>query len=211
MIALSVEKFKELISDEVMIIDTRSPEEFSIGFIPNSIFIGNIEPQVAHLLPLLPSHKGLLVVKGNNASPSYLNEQNNRLLGYLDGGFDTWKQASMPLDMIIDIEADELKMDMNYDKNIVITDVRTELEFKQAHVTSAFNLPIYSILDTLTISQFEDTDNIYLYSEDGYLSLTAASLLKRQQIHNLRNVLGGFKEISQVPNMPITHAKEMMN
>ncbi|MEI8280208.1 MAG: rhodanese-like domain-containing protein, partial [Bacteroidota bacterium] len=49
----------------------------------------------------------------------------------------------------------------------------------------------------------EDENNLYIHCAGGYRSVIAASLLKRQGIHNLRNVLGGFGKIKLIPNMPI--------
>lgn len=96
--------------------------------------------------------------------------------------------------MIIDIEPDELKMDMNYDPKMIIVDVRKELEFDNGHVTSALNIPLQSMTNLTMISNFEDHDNIYIHCAGGYRSVIASSLLKRQGIHNLRNVLGGYEK-----------------
>ena len=51
--------------------------------------------------------------------------------GYLKGGFDEWKNAEEPIDMVIDIEADEFAMDIPFDEKMVIIDVRTEDEYNK--------------------------------------------------------------------------------
>jgi hydroxyacylglutathione hydrolase len=43
--------------------------------------------------------------------------------------------------MIIDIEADELAMDIPFDENLVVIDVRRETEFADGHVKDAVNSP----------------------------------------------------------------------
>jgi hydroxyacylglutathione hydrolase len=113
--------------------------------------------------------------------------------------------------MIIDIEADELKMDLNYDPKMIVVDVRKNVEFENGHVKSAVNIPLDTMTDILTMSKFEDTDNIYVHCAVGYRSVIASSLLKKQGIHNLRNVVGGYEQIKQIPEMPLVAAKEMLN
>jgi rhodanese-related sulfurtransferase len=43
----------------------------------------------------------------------------------------------------------------------------------------------------------EDHHNVYILSQTGYKSLIAASLLKRQGIHNIRTVQGGWNEVKK--------------
>ncbi len=44
--------------------------------------------------------------------------------------------------MIIDIEPAELAMDIPYDENIVLLDVRKPVEFAEGHIRDAVNLPL---------------------------------------------------------------------
>ena len=44
----------------------------------------------------------------------------NNVNGYVAGGFEAWKAAGEPIDMIINIEADELAMDIPFDENLVV-------------------------------------------------------------------------------------------
>jgi rhodanese-related sulfurtransferase len=46
-------------------------------------------------------------------------------------------------------------------------------------------------------------NNLYVHCAGGYRSVIAASLLKRQGYHNLRNVLGGFGKMKNVKGMPV--------
>jgi rhodanese-related sulfurtransferase len=50
------------------------------------------------------------------------------------------------------------------------------------------------------MANFDDNQNIYIHCLGGYRSVIASSLIKRQGIHNIRNVLGGFKAISELPD-----------
>jgi len=57
-------------------------------------------------------------------------------------------------------------------------------------------------LDELTdpgsMAHLEDNHNIYVHCAGGYRSVIAASLMKKQGIHNLRNVLGGWGQIKEL-------------
>ena len=51
--------------------------------------------------------------------------------------------------------------------------------------------------DPASMANLEEDQNIYVHCGSGYRSVIAASLLKRQGIHNLYNVLGGWEKIKE--------------
>ena len=127
----------------------------------------------------------------------------DNILGYLNGGYDAWTAAGETIDLIIDIEADEFAMDIPHDPKMEIVDVRKPAEFIAGHVKGATNLPLDELTDPLYIANFEDDANLYIHCAGGYRSVIAASLIKRQGVHNLRNVLGGFGKIKLEKTIPI--------
>jgi rhodanese-related sulfurtransferase len=131
--------------------------------------------------------------------------------GYLEGGFATWQQAGEPIDIIIDVEADELAMDIPFDSNLVVLDVRRETEFADGHVKGAINLPLNALADPGSMADLEERYNIYVHCGGGYRSIIAASLLKRQGIHNLRNVSGGWSKIKDQKGIEIEKEKTVLN
>ena len=48
------------------------------------------------------------------------------------------------------------------------------------------------------MTNLDDNHNIYVHCAGGYRSVIASSLMKRQGIHNLRNVLGGWGKIKEI-------------
>jgi rhodanese-related sulfurtransferase len=114
----------------------------------------------------------------------------DKVIGYLEGGFEAWKKAGEPIDLIIDVEADELMMDMPHDEKLIVLDVRRETEYADGHLKDAMNLPLNDMTDPGRMANLEEDENIYVHCAGGYRSVIAASLMKRQGIHNLRNVLG---------------------
>jgi hydroxyacylglutathione hydrolase len=200
--ALSVDEFKEKIKDDnVVILDTRKSAVFTEGFIPSSISIGLDGRYAEWAGSLLPFDKTLLLVteegKEEESIIRLARVGFDKMAGYLNGGYGAWKNAGEKIDLIIDVEADELAMDLPFDPNIVVVDVRKEMEFADGHVKDAINLPLNDLTDPGLMADFDDKQNIYVHCAGGYRSIIAASLLKRQGIHNIRNVVGGWGKIKE--------------
>ena len=135
----------------------------------------------------------------------------DRIAGCLQGGFENWKKAGEEIDMIINVEADELMMDIPFDENLLVLDVRRPNEFAEGHLRGSRNIPLSEMADPGNLSMFEEDDNLYVHCTSGYRSVIAASLLKRQGIHNLRNVEGGWDEISKQEKVEIVKEKSILN
>jgi rhodanese-related sulfurtransferase len=213
--ALSVEDFKKLADTETIILDTRHASVFTEGFVPGSIFIG-LEGRFAEWAgSLLPFDKSILLVTEPGKEEETVIRLSrvgfDKMQGYLKGGFAAWAAAGEKVDMIIDVEADELAMDIPHDPNLVVVDVRKETEFGNGHVKDAMNVPLDEMMDVANIAQFEDDQNLYVHCAGGYRSVIASSLLKRQGIHNLRNVLGGWGKIKEQKNIKVEKDASVLN
>jgi hydroxyacylglutathione hydrolase len=199
---LSIETIEQKIKDLTILLDTRPDSIFTQGFVPTSIFIG-LEGRFAEWAgSLLPFDREIILIteKGKEEETviRLARVGFSKISGYLAGGFEAWKAAGKEVDMIIDIEADELAMDMPFDPNLQIIDVRRETEFAEGHVKTAINMPLEEMTDIIKIAALDDDQNIYIHCQSGYRSVIASSLIKRQGIHNLRNVIGGWKAISAI-------------
>ncbi len=212
---LSVAEFKKRMKDDVVILDTRHSEIFTEGFIPGSISIG-LDGRFAEWAgSLLPFDTPLLLV----SEPGKEKESIIRLArvgldkvqGYLDGGYDAWKKAGEQSDLIINVEPDELMMDIPFDKNLVVVDVRKPVEYAEGHLNEAINIPLNEMTDPASMANIEDHHNVYVHCAGGYRSVIAASLLKRQGIHNLRNVVGGWGLIKEQEKVEIIKDANVLN
>ena len=194
---LSIAAFKDKVQNEdAWIIDTRPSSVFTSGFVPESISIG-LDGRFAEWDgTIIPLKQPLVIVaeagKEKESVTRLARVGIDNILGYLNGGYDAWTAAGETIDLIIDIEADEFAMDIPHDPKMEIVDVRKPAEFIAGHVKGATNLPLDELTDPLYIANFEDDANLYIHCAGGYRSVIAASLIKRQGVHNLRNVLGGF-------------------
>lgn len=212
---LPVKAIKELLEEEHLLLDTRPAELFTAGFVPGSVFIG-LEGRFAEWAgSLLPFDKPLLLLtEAGREKETVIRLARvgfSKIDGYLDGGFEAWKEAGEPTDMIINIDADELAMDMPFDERLLVVDVRRETEYADGHVKDAFNLPLSELTDPASMANFEDSQNLYIHCAAGYRSVIAASMLKRQGIHNLRNVSGGWASIKEQPKIEQEKENSVLN
>jgi hydroxyacylglutathione hydrolase len=190
----------ELIANETdaLILDVRHQDEFEKGHIPKSIFIGidgGFAPWVGVLIVDIKQPILLITPQGREeetikrlARVGYDNT-----LGYLEGGFETWKDAGLEYDTVTSISAQVLEEKMN--ENILVFDVRKPGEYVAEHVLDVPSTP----LDFLNehIAEFPKNENFYLHCAGGYRSVIAASILKARGYHNVVNVLGGFAAIKK--------------
>jgi len=212
---LSVRDFKKRMKNNIMILDTRNSEKFTEGFIPGSLSIGLNGRFAEWAGSLLPYETPLLLV----CDPGKEKESIIRLArvgldnvqGYLEGGYDAWKNSNEPSDMIINVEADELMMDMPFDQNLIVMDVRRPVEFAEGHLSEALNIPLNEMTDPGKIANIDDRHNLYVHCASGYRSVIAASLLKRQGFHNLRNVAGGWDKIREQQKVKIVKDASILN
>ena len=212
---LNIVELKKLMSEDAILIDTRHADVFTPGFIPGSIFIG-LEGRFAEWAgSLLPFDKPMILLteegKEEETVVRLARVGFDKIQGYVKGGFEAWQNAGEKVDMIVDIEADELAMDIPHDPNLIVVDVRKETEFGDGHVKDAMNVPLTEMTDIANIAQFEDNQNLYVHCAGGYRSVIAASLLKRQGIHNLRNVIGGWGKIKEQKTIKIEKEASVLN
>ncbi len=215
LVPMSLQQFKEAIANQAVVVDTRAAKVFSQGFIPGSVFIG-LEGKFAEWAgSLLPFDKNLILVTDDGKEKETIIRLArvglSNIEGYLAGGYTTWKDAGETIDLIIDVEADELAMDIPFDERLVVIDVRKEVEFANGHVKDAVNIPLADLSDPASMANIEETDNLYLHCGSGFRSVIAASLLKRQGIHNLRNVNGGWAKIKEESNIETEKDASVLN
>jgi hydroxyacylglutathione hydrolase len=213
--ALSIDAVKKGIDEDVILLDTRHADIFTHGFIPGSIFIG-LEGRFAEWAgSLLPFHAPIVLITDEGKEKETIIRLArvgfDKVQGYVAGGFAAWQQAGEPCDMLIDVEADELIMDIPHDNKLVVVDVRRPAEFADGHLKDALNIPLSDMTDPAMLASLEEDQNVYVHCAGGYRSVIAASLIKRQGIHNIRNVLGGWAKIKEQEKAKIEKENSVLN
>lgn len=209
--ALSVADFKAAVEAGAYILDTRPSTVFTEGFVPESISIGLDGRYAEWAGSLLPYEQKLVLVtevgKESESITRLARVGIDKVQGYLEGGFETWIAAGEQADLIIDVEADELAMDIPFDNRLEVIDVRKPAEFEAGHVQGATSMPLSEMTDILNIASIDSEHNLYVHCAGGYRSVIACSLLKRQGFHNLRNVLGGWGKMKDQEGIPVVEGK----
>ncbi len=190
-----------------LILDTRNPQIFATGFIPNSINIG-IDGQFAPWVGTLISDikQELLIV----AEPGREEEVITRLsrvgydnaIGFLDGGFETWKNSGKEMDSITSITADELQERMAENAGFNILDVRRNGEYLSEHIVNAINSPLDNVNDVM--ASIDKEKKYYVHCAGGYRSMIFTSILRARGFDNLVDVKGGFRAIKDSDKFELT-------
>jgi len=194
---LSVKDF-ELIANETdaIVLDVRHQKEFVKGFIPQSIFIGidgGFAPWVGALIKDINQPILLITPKGSEEDTiTRLSRVGfDNVLGYLEGSFDSWRDAGKEIDTLTSVSVDFLEDKIKEDA--LVFDVRKPGEYTSEHIKIAKSTP----LDFLNehISEFPKSEEFYVHCAGGYRSVIAASILKARGFHNVIDIDGGYAAI----------------
>jgi len=189
-----------------LVLDTRPADEFCRGFIPRSVNIGlkgDFAPWVGALL--VDVKQELLLV----CRPGEEEEAITRLsrigfdhvVGYLKGGYTSWKLSGKEEDRVNRITAEEFAARCRKEECRIL-DLRREAEYNTGHLENAENRPLDFINDWYSNAS-EPDGTLYIHCAGGYRSMIAASILKSRGFHGFFEVEGGFKAISGC-GLPLT-------
>lgn len=199
--AIAIKDWNPTIADTT-ILDVRPTEAFIYGFIPESIHIPMAK--IEKYAPLfLADTTQLILVAANTEDAASAATQLEALypkmdISYLDGGWESFIDSDFESDMIIEIEADEFAMDQQFDKNMVVIDVRNTEQYDAEHVAGAISMPVASFADILHIASVDEDKNVYLHCGGGSSAVMTASLFKKHGLHNIRIIEGGFSAIQAI-------------
>jgi len=191
---------------DAVIIDTRDANIFAKGFIPNSINIGIDGSFATWVGTLIPDVKQQILVVAEIGRES---EGITRLarvgydnaLGFLEGGFESWRDLEKEIDKISAVNEDELSLMMQREP-VNILDVRKASEYQSEHLIDAINAPLDFVNDSMT--KIEPNKTYFVHCAGGYRSMTFISILQARGFRNLTNVKGGFNALKESGKFKIT-------
>lgn len=197
--ALSPDAFEAAANETgAVVLDTRSAQTFSEGFIPNSINIGldgQFAPWVGAMLPDVKQE--LLLVTDKDQEEETIKRLArvgyDHVIGFLKGSFDAWKEAGKEVDTVTRITAEDFAERLK--KEPIVIDVRKPGEFAAEHVDGAKSIPLDFINEDM--AQFPKEEPFIIHCAGGYRSMIAASILKSRGYDNFLEVIGGFSAISK--------------
>ena len=181
-----------------LILDTRSAAEFAQGFIPKAINIGlngDFAPWVGAMV--MDVKQAILLItepgKEEEAITRLSRVGFDHILGYLEGGFQTWLTETKEIDTVNRISAEQFASEVKIGEHKVI-DVRKESEYAASHVDNAYSKPLAYI--NQWINDIDPATHFYLHCAGGYRSMIAASILQARGYRNFSEITGGFNAIA---------------
>ena len=204
--ALSVDEFETAAEETgALILDTRNAAEFYKGFIPQSINIGlkgDFAPWVGSMI--VDVQQPILLVCDDCTEEETITRLSrvgfDNVLGYLKGGFESWKNPGKEIDTVHRISPEEFAEKFN--ENSKVIDVRKEGEYAAEHVNDAYSKPLAYINDW--VGNINPDEHFFLHCAGGYRSMIAASILQARGYRNFTEVEGGFNGIKKTEKVPTT-------
>jgi glyoxylase-like metal-dependent hydrolase (beta-lactamase superfamily II)/rhodanese-related sulfurtransferase len=198
--ALSPEEFEQLVeATDALMLDTRTPADYALGHIPQSINIGikgDFAPWVGAVLGDVKQQ--LMLITDEGAEEEVVTRLArvgfDQVLGYLKGGISAWKDAGKQTDTVKRITASQFEHEFKPNESMVI-DVRRETEYAASHVDEAYSKPLAYINEW--VGNIDPKKHFYLHCAGGYRSMIAASILKARGFHHFSEIDGGFNAINK--------------
>jgi hydroxyacylglutathione hydrolase len=201
-IPLSVEAFEQLAkSEEALILDVRTQQDFVKNHIPGAVFIGlngGFAPWVGALISDINQPILLVVPEGKSeeAVTRLARVGYDNTLGYLEGGIQAWTASGKSTDQITSISAEEFSVKTKEDK-LHVLDVRKDGEYNSMHLKMV-DLQHFA-LDYINhqMNKINTHKTYYIHCAGGYRSVIAASILKARGFHKIVDIAGGFAALKK--------------
>ena len=196
---ITAEDFEGVAEDSgALILDTRNAADFHQGFVPNSINIGlkgDFAPWVGAMI--VDVHQPILLVSDPGTEEEVITRLSrvgfDHVLGYLEGGFESWKNSGKEIDTIHRISAQDFAAKFSDDSKVI--DVRKESEYDAEHVENAYRRPLADINEWA--NALNNDEHFFIHCAGGYRSMIASSILNSRGIRNFTEIEGGFNKIKE--------------
>jgi hydroxyacylglutathione hydrolase len=204
--AIPAARLKQMLADDVLVLDVRPMDQFAAGHVPGSVNIslsGQFASWAGTILGL--SARPVLVAE----SREQVEETRLRLArvgidaetGYLENGVAGWQQAGFDLAQTRQMSVDELHL---REGKIDVLDVRREPEWQAGHIAGADWWPVDKF--SAELPPIRRSRSVAVHCKSGYRSMIACSLLEKAGYPNVINIVGGF-DAWQKSGLPIATAE----
>jgi rhodanese-related sulfurtransferase len=184
----------ELTAGGAQLLDTREQAEFEGAHIHGALNIGLGGSFATWCGTILDQGRPVVLV----AEPGRETEAATRLgrigfdtvAGYLAGGMQQFDGAPELVDRIERITAGSLAEQLAGPTPPLLVDVRTGREWSDGHIGRALNLPLAQLAERT--GELPPDRPLVVYCASGYRSAIAASLLRRDGVARVANLVGGL-------------------
>jgi hydroxyacylglutathione hydrolase len=192
--SLSLQKVRELLADGAQLLDTREQAEFEGAHIRGALNIGLGGSFATWCGTFLDPQRPVVLI----AEPGREEEAATRLgrigfdtiAGYLGEGMQPLEQAPELLERTERITAGSLRERLAESQPPRLLDVRTRNEWGEGHIDSAVNLPLAQLTERM--DELPAGSGLVVYCASGYRSSIATSLLRRDGLSGVANLVGGL-------------------
>jgi len=187
--ALSPRECARRMAQGAVLLDTRDAAPVAAGHPRGALAVG-LDGQFASWVGTLvrPEHEILLLVEPDRAEEAVMRLARvgyERIGGWLDGGFEAWSAAGLPIGRWQELSADDLKVG-----DPAVLDVRRAMEFEEFHLPGVRHVPLAQLPGRVGELDRQRTWTVVCAS--GYRSSIAASVLERAGLPAPRTVPDGM-------------------
>ena len=206
---IELDEFLSLADNGYVVVDVRQPQIFSQGFLKDAISISNQENFIHVFHELIESDWKVLLIADENEIPFLSKKISSAgitiMHAFLKGEFEPSKIPVKYLDMLITIDAEELRLDYRFDE-FYLVDVRSKEEFEIEHLEHAENITLND-LEQLIID-LDIMQSYYVYAGSVAEAVTAGSLFKRYGFNRVKVVTDSFDIIKATGISVVRNKKE---
>ena len=210
--ALSLDELLELVNDGAELLDTRDQAEFEGAHIRGALNIGLGGSFATWCGTLLDHERPVVLI----AEPGRETEAATRLgrigfdtvAGYLAGGMQPLDEAPELVERTERITAGSAAEQLETADPPQLVDVRTAREWDEAHIDGALNLPLSQLAERL--DELPENRPLIVHCASGYRSAIAESLLRREGLARVANLVGGLSAwtSAQLPTVSASTGSE---
>ena len=178
-----------------LLIDLRNAAAFAAAHPAGALNLG-IGPKVGYWGGyVLPPDPRLLLLGASprdvaDAARQLLRVGVSRIDGFVDGGFEAWQRAGLPVEGTRLADVDGLRRMLSASQAPVVVDVRTPREFSGGHIDGALSVPLGEL--QARARAIPAGRPVAVICEAGYRSSLASSVLAREGVTGIVNVTGGM-------------------
>jgi glyoxylase-like metal-dependent hydrolase (beta-lactamase superfamily II)/rhodanese-related sulfurtransferase len=191
---LSLEEVMKLKEQSAQILDVRDPIDFEGAHLDGSINIGLGGNYATWAGTILERDKPIVII----AEPGSEEEAVIRLgrigfdhiAGYLEGGMKTLLTRPDLMKRTERITALSLSQKLSEKNPPLIIDVRNKSEWKLNRIDKSINIPLNQIKER--VNKIPKDKELVVYCASGYRSSIALSLVEKQNLSNISDLVGGI-------------------
>ncbi len=191
---LNCNEFKEKMTDETIIVDTREPTDYGAAHIEGSINIW-LEGLSLYGGYYLQKEQPILLILSNPMDITRVIKYLRRIgmdniVGYLAGGIKEWYVEAMPIKTYGVMSIYDFKNLIDKEEYFIL-DVRKQVYWEKDHIPNSVNIFAGNI--NMHLDEVPKDKNICVLCSTGLRASIVASILQRNGFDNVNVVLGSFK------------------